>query len=158
MCIFYLCRKRTISEVQLMHNVREHKQVGERQEWLHEKLKGIIVASSKPQHRQPRTIKNPLQYDIFGSKVWKGYTNYTNTSYSIYRRFVPNKIPMQSLIIWLFFSVVILYVYSYFCLIIYKFCQFMFLFICALLFLCFYCFYFYFYSIFFLFLASMINN
>uniref|UniRef100_A0A3P8SR90 Parathyroid hormone n=1 Tax=Amphiprion percula TaxID=161767 RepID=A0A3P8SR90_AMPPE len=36
-------RKRTISEVQLMHNVREHKQVGERQDWLQEKLKEIIV-------------------------------------------------------------------------------------------------------------------
>ncbi|XP_004543577.1 parathyroid hormone 1b [Maylandia zebra] len=43
-------RKRTVSEVQLMHNVREHKQVGERQDWLQEKLKGIIVASSKPLH------------------------------------------------------------------------------------------------------------
>uniref|UniRef100_A0A3Q0T206 Parathyroid hormone n=1 Tax=Amphilophus citrinellus TaxID=61819 RepID=A0A3Q0T206_AMPCI len=62
-------QKRTISEVQLMHNVREHKQVGERQEWLQEKLKGIIVAGSKPQHRQARTIKNLLQYDIFGSKI-----------------------------------------------------------------------------------------
>ncbi|CAB1421638.1 unnamed protein product [Pleuronectes platessa] len=30
-------RKRTISEVQLMHNVREHKQVGDRQDWLQEK-------------------------------------------------------------------------------------------------------------------------
>uniref|UniRef100_A0A3Q1HM35 Uncharacterized protein n=1 Tax=Anabas testudineus TaxID=64144 RepID=A0A3Q1HM35_ANATE len=27
-------RKRTISEVQLMHNVQEYKQVGERQDWL----------------------------------------------------------------------------------------------------------------------------
>uniref|UniRef100_A0A3B4VNA0 Parathyroid hormone n=2 Tax=Seriola TaxID=8160 RepID=A0A3B4VNA0_SERDU len=42
--------KRTISEVQLMHNVREHKQVGERQDWLQEKLRDIIVASAKPQH------------------------------------------------------------------------------------------------------------
>uniref|UniRef100_A0A3Q1F5H7 Parathyroid hormone n=1 Tax=Acanthochromis polyacanthus TaxID=80966 RepID=A0A3Q1F5H7_9TELE len=53
-----LCVKRTISEVQLMHNVREHKQVGERQDWLQEKLKEIIVASSKPQHGQSGNIKN----------------------------------------------------------------------------------------------------
>uniref|UniRef100_A0A3Q4H5B4 Parathyroid hormone n=1 Tax=Neolamprologus brichardi TaxID=32507 RepID=A0A3Q4H5B4_NEOBR len=45
-----MTRGGTISEVQLMHNVREHKQVGERQDWLQEKLKGIIVASSKPLH------------------------------------------------------------------------------------------------------------
>uniref|UniRef100_A0A3Q2WZJ8 Parathyroid hormone n=1 Tax=Haplochromis burtoni TaxID=8153 RepID=A0A3Q2WZJ8_HAPBU len=60
---------RTISEVQLMHNVREHKQVGERQDWLQEKLKGIIVASSKPLHGKARTIKNLFQYDVFGSKI-----------------------------------------------------------------------------------------
>ncbi|CAL9701911.1 unnamed protein product [Knipowitschia caucasica] len=47
-------RKRTISEVQLMHNVQEHKQVGERQEWLQEKLKDIIVTSVRPQPL-PRT-------------------------------------------------------------------------------------------------------
>uniref|UniRef100_A0A3B4FNE0 Parathyroid hormone n=1 Tax=Pundamilia nyererei TaxID=303518 RepID=A0A3B4FNE0_9CICH len=60
---------RTVSEVQLMHNVREHKQVGERQDWLQEKLKGIIVASSKPLHGKARTIKNLFQYDVFGSKI-----------------------------------------------------------------------------------------
>ncbi|KAJ0002077.1 hypothetical protein NQD34_001873, partial [Periophthalmus magnuspinnatus] len=49
LCLF-LYRKRTISEVQLMHNVQEHKQVGERQDWLQEKLKDIIVTSVKPQH------------------------------------------------------------------------------------------------------------
>uniref|UniRef100_A0A665V0L9 Parathyroid hormone n=1 Tax=Echeneis naucrates TaxID=173247 RepID=A0A665V0L9_ECHNA len=51
-------RKRTISEVQLMHNVREHHQVGERQDWLQEKLKNIIVASVKPQHGHSRNIKS----------------------------------------------------------------------------------------------------
>ncbi|KAF3686458.1 Parathyroid hormone [Channa argus] len=59
--------KRTISEVQLMHNFQEHKQVGERQDWLQEKLKKIIVASTKPQHGQSGIIKN----DIFGSNMWK---------------------------------------------------------------------------------------
>ncbi|XP_041635311.1 parathyroid hormone 1b [Cheilinus undulatus] len=53
-------RKRTISEVQLMHNVREHKQVGDRQDWLQEKLKDIIVASVKPQQGQSGNIKNLL--------------------------------------------------------------------------------------------------
>lgn len=55
--VFHSYRKRTISEVQLMHNVREHKQVGERQDWLQEKLKDIIVASAKPQHGQWRNTK-----------------------------------------------------------------------------------------------------
>uniref|UniRef100_A0A3Q3NHT4 Parathyroid hormone n=1 Tax=Mastacembelus armatus TaxID=205130 RepID=A0A3Q3NHT4_9TELE len=41
-----ILRKRTISEVQLMHNIQEHKQVGERQGWLQEKLKNIIVVKS----------------------------------------------------------------------------------------------------------------
>ncbi|XP_074522623.1 parathyroid hormone 1b [Halichoeres trimaculatus] len=50
-------RKRTISEVQLMHNVREHKQVGDRQDWLQEKLKDIIVASVKPQQGHSENIK-----------------------------------------------------------------------------------------------------
>ncbi|CAK6954781.1 Parathyroid hormone%2C partial [Scomber scombrus] len=57
-------RKRTISEVQLMHNVREHKQVGERQVWLQEKLKGIIV--SKPQRGQSLDIKNVFPNDVLG--------------------------------------------------------------------------------------------
>uniref|UniRef100_A0A3Q2ZUW1 Parathyroid hormone n=1 Tax=Kryptolebias marmoratus TaxID=37003 RepID=A0A3Q2ZUW1_KRYMA len=44
--------KRSISEVQLMHNVREHKEVGDRQDWLQEKLKEIIISSPKPQQVQ----------------------------------------------------------------------------------------------------------
>ncbi|XP_061132324.1 parathyroid hormone 1b [Syngnathus typhle] len=47
-------RKRTISEVQLMHNVQEHKQVGNRQEWLQGRLNDIIVTSADPQHGQPK--------------------------------------------------------------------------------------------------------
>uniref|UniRef100_H2LSX9 Parathyroid hormone n=1 Tax=Oryzias latipes TaxID=8090 RepID=H2LSX9_ORYLA len=41
--------KRSISEMQLMHNLQEHKQVGDRQDWLQEKLKKIISPSNKPQ-------------------------------------------------------------------------------------------------------------
>ncbi|XP_012684210.1 parathyroid hormone 1b [Clupea harengus] len=37
--------RRSISEVQLMHNVREHKQVVERQDWLQVKLKNILSPS-----------------------------------------------------------------------------------------------------------------
>uniref|UniRef100_A0A4W6F8L7 Parathyroid hormone n=1 Tax=Lates calcarifer TaxID=8187 RepID=A0A4W6F8L7_LATCA len=67
--VFY--RKRTISEVQLMHNVREHKQVGERQDWLQEKLKDIIVTSAKPQHGQSGIIKNLFPNDSLGSNMRK---------------------------------------------------------------------------------------
>ncbi|KAB5558815.1 hypothetical protein PHYPO_G00021540 [Pangasianodon hypophthalmus] len=35
--------KRSISEVQLMHNVGEHKQAVERQDWLQVKLKTVII-------------------------------------------------------------------------------------------------------------------
>ncbi|MEQ2315966.1 hypothetical protein AMECASPLE_027843, partial [Ameca splendens] len=51
-------RKRSISEVQFMHNVQEHKQVGERQDWLQETLKKIILASPKPQHAKPGILKS----------------------------------------------------------------------------------------------------
>lgn len=50
--------KRTISEVQLMHNVQEHKQVGERQNWLQEKLKDIVVTNAKLEHGQARNMEN----------------------------------------------------------------------------------------------------
>ncbi|XP_037835912.1 parathyroid hormone 1b [Kryptolebias marmoratus] len=50
-------RKRSISEVQLMHNVREHKEVGDRQDWLQEKLKEIIISSPKPQQVQAGNVK-----------------------------------------------------------------------------------------------------
>lgn len=63
--VFY--RKRTISEVQLMHNVREHKQVGDRQDWLQEKLKDIIVASAKPQHGQSMHMKNIFPNDVLAN-------------------------------------------------------------------------------------------
>lgn len=56
-----------------MHNVREHKQVGERQDWLQEKLKDIIVASAKPQHGQSGNIKNLFPNDVLGSNRWKSW-------------------------------------------------------------------------------------
>lgn len=37
-------RKRTVSEVQLMHNHREHKQVQERRDWLQMRLQDIHTA------------------------------------------------------------------------------------------------------------------
>uniref|UniRef100_A0A3P9QJ16 Parathyroid hormone n=1 Tax=Poecilia reticulata TaxID=8081 RepID=A0A3P9QJ16_POERE len=49
--------ERSISEVQFMHNVQEHKQVGERQDWLQEKLKKIIIPSPKPQYARPGNPK-----------------------------------------------------------------------------------------------------
>uniref|UniRef100_H3C1I1 Parathyroid hormone n=1 Tax=Tetraodon nigroviridis TaxID=99883 RepID=H3C1I1_TETNG len=66
-------RKRTISEVQLMHNVREHKQAGERQYWLQEKLKDITVVSAKPQHAQLGNSKSLLsnQKSFLRSNLWK---------------------------------------------------------------------------------------
>ncbi|CAJ1057587.1 parathyroid hormone-like [Xyrichtys novacula] len=40
-------RKRTVSEVQLMHNLGEHKQVQERREWLQMRLRGINTAPGR---------------------------------------------------------------------------------------------------------------
>uniref|UniRef100_A0A8C1LSL2 Parathyroid hormone n=1 Tax=Cyprinus carpio TaxID=7962 RepID=A0A8C1LSL2_CYPCA len=37
--------RRSISEVQLMHNVQEHKEMLERQDWLQLKLNNIIIPS-----------------------------------------------------------------------------------------------------------------
>lgn len=47
-----------------MHNVQEHKQVGERQEWLQEKLKDIIVTSANKQHRQLTSIQNIVPNEV----------------------------------------------------------------------------------------------
>uniref|UniRef100_A0A673CPK7 Parathyroid hormone n=1 Tax=Sphaeramia orbicularis TaxID=375764 RepID=A0A673CPK7_9TELE len=60
-------RRRAISEVQLMHNVQQHKQVGGRQDWLEETLKDIIVPTVKPQEGRSETIKN-LFSNVFGSE------------------------------------------------------------------------------------------
>uniref|UniRef100_A0A3Q3KJ26 Parathyroid hormone n=1 Tax=Monopterus albus TaxID=43700 RepID=A0A3Q3KJ26_MONAL len=64
-------RKRAISEVQLMHNVQEHKQVGERQEWLQEKLKDIIVTSNRPKQGQSGNMKNLLSNDVLRLRICK---------------------------------------------------------------------------------------
>lgn len=53
-----------------MHNVQEHKQVGERQDWLQEKLKDIVT-SAKPQHVQTGTIKRLFLNSVLGSNMWK---------------------------------------------------------------------------------------
>ncbi|XP_037109213.1 parathyroid hormone 1a [Syngnathus acus] len=42
-------RKRTVSEVQLMHNLGEHREVQERRDWLQLRLRGIHTA---PRHSQ----------------------------------------------------------------------------------------------------------
>lgn len=39
--VLFFGRKRAVSEVQLMHNLGEHKQVQERREWLQQRLHGI---------------------------------------------------------------------------------------------------------------------
>lgn len=44
-------RKRSISEVQLMHNLGEHKHVQERQDWLQMKLRDIHTASLRNAER-----------------------------------------------------------------------------------------------------------
>ncbi|KAF7703280.1 hypothetical protein HF521_022287 [Silurus meridionalis] len=57
--------KRSISEVQLMHNVGEHKQAVERQDWLQVKLKTVIIPSindsQKGQKGKTRTISSDFQ-------------------------------------------------------------------------------------------------
>ncbi|XP_035499335.2 parathyroid hormone-like [Scophthalmus maximus] len=54
LCILHLSlcegrplRKRTVSEVQLMHNLGEHKQVQERRDWLQTMLRGIHTAADR---------------------------------------------------------------------------------------------------------------
>ncbi|XP_027008925.1 parathyroid hormone 1b [Tachysurus fulvidraco] len=63
--------KRSISEVQLMHNVGEHKQAVERQDWLQVKLKTVIIPSindsQKGQKGKTRTLYSDFQ--AWGSPV-----------------------------------------------------------------------------------------
>ncbi|KAF6722617.1 Parathyroid hormone [Oryzias melastigma] len=61
--------KRSISEMQLMHNLQEHKQVGERQDWLQEKLKKIISPSNKPQQGQAASVKSLLLKEEFKKSI-----------------------------------------------------------------------------------------
>lgn len=60
-------RKRTVSEVQFMQNIQEHKQVKERKDWLQRKLKDIIVASVKPQQAHPEKLKTFMANTSFGT-------------------------------------------------------------------------------------------
>ncbi|XP_049579311.1 parathyroid hormone 1a [Syngnathus scovelli] len=48
-------RKRTISEVQLMHNLGEHREVQERRDWLQLRLRGIHTAPRRSQLEAGRT-------------------------------------------------------------------------------------------------------
>ncbi|KAK5868052.1 hypothetical protein PBY51_012498 [Eleginops maclovinus] len=78
LCILHLCplcearalSKRTVSEVQLMHNLGELKQVKERREWLQLRLRGIhggpARASSAEvgRRRRPRPEELPDLRDM----------------------------------------------------------------------------------------------
>ncbi|XP_026222346.1 parathyroid hormone 1a [Anabas testudineus] len=67
-CILYLAalcegrpiRKRTVSEVQLMHNFGEHKQVQARQEWLQLRLRGIHTAPARDSSEEVDWAKSRL--------------------------------------------------------------------------------------------------
>ncbi|XP_052416599.1 parathyroid hormone 1b [Carassius gibelio] len=50
--------KRSISEVQLMHNVREHKEMIERQDWLQLKLNNIIIPSINDSQKEQKGKTN----------------------------------------------------------------------------------------------------
>ncbi|XP_026072703.1 parathyroid hormone-like [Carassius auratus] len=50
--------KRSISEVQLMHNVREHKEMLERQDWLQLKLNNILIPSFNVSQKEQKGKTN----------------------------------------------------------------------------------------------------
>ncbi|XP_056318956.1 parathyroid hormone 1b [Danio aesculapii] len=50
--------KRSISEVQLMHNVREHKEMLDRQDWLQLKLNNIIIPSVNDSQKERKGKTN----------------------------------------------------------------------------------------------------
>ncbi|KAK6472601.1 parathyroid hormone, partial [Huso huso] len=50
-----LYRKRSVSEMQLMHNLGEHRLVQERQDWLQMKLKDVHTASLRNNVERGRT-------------------------------------------------------------------------------------------------------
>ncbi|GAA6231254.1 parathyroid hormone [Lates japonicus] len=58
-------RKRTVSEVQLMHNVGEHKQVQERREWLQMRLRGIHTAAARGSSGEVGRTRRRLRLDEF---------------------------------------------------------------------------------------------
>lgn len=51
-----------------MHNVQEHKEVGDRQNWLQEKLKEIIIFSPKPRHAEAGNVRKASQEECFKTK------------------------------------------------------------------------------------------
>ncbi|XP_070686690.1 parathyroid hormone 1a [Pempheris klunzingeri] len=53
-------RSRTVSEVQLMHNLGEHRQVQERRQWLQMKLRGIHTAAARAASGEPGRAKRRL--------------------------------------------------------------------------------------------------
>nr|XP_019959723.1 PREDICTED: parathyroid hormone-like [Paralichthys olivaceus] len=61
-------RKRTVSEVQLMHNLGEHQQLQERRDWLQLRLRGLHTAAARgsspeaalARRRRPRTEEPPV--------------------------------------------------------------------------------------------------
>ncbi|ROL41195.1 Parathyroid hormone [Anabarilius grahami] len=55
---FSLTYKRSISEVQLMHNVREHKEMLERQDWLQLKLNNILIPSLNDSQKEQKGKNN----------------------------------------------------------------------------------------------------
>ncbi|XP_034443676.1 parathyroid hormone 1a [Hippoglossus hippoglossus] len=60
-------RKRTVSEVQLMHNLREHQQLQERRDWLQLRLRSLHTAAARgrspeaarARRRRPRPEQPP---------------------------------------------------------------------------------------------------
>ncbi|XDV17466.1 hypothetical protein PO909_023318 [Leuciscus waleckii] len=60
-CLLYLegaPLRRSISEVQLMHNVREHKEMLERQDWLQLKLNNILIPSLNDSQKEQKGKNN----------------------------------------------------------------------------------------------------
>ncbi|TKS72984.1 Parathyroid hormone [Collichthys lucidus] len=59
-------RKRTVSEVQLMHNVGVHQRVKERQNWLLTRLQGVSSGSSVETTRTKRRLSPEELSDLSG--------------------------------------------------------------------------------------------
>ncbi|XP_071752011.2 parathyroid hormone 1a [Centroberyx gerrardi] len=57
-------RRRSVSEVQLMHNLGEHKQVQERQDWLQMRLRDIHTASARGAGDPGRAKRRLLPGDL----------------------------------------------------------------------------------------------
>ncbi|XP_044211371.1 parathyroid hormone 1a [Thunnus albacares] len=57
-------RKRTVSEVQLMHNLGQHKQMQERREWLQMRLRGIHTAAARASGEAGRTRRRLLPEEL----------------------------------------------------------------------------------------------